>query len=77
MLYKKNTLVLKTVVRVEVQFILGDPGAESGGNSSMLRHSLRLNCIKSYNDHNFVKIYHNLPNFGNLGKIGNLNFSVT
>ena len=33
-------------------------------------------CIKSNNDHNFVKIFQNLPKFGNLGKIGNLNFSV-
>ena len=46
------------------------------GNSSMLRHGLRLICIKSNNDHNFVKIYQNLPKFGSLGKIGNLNFSV-
>ena len=45
--------------------------------SSMLKHGLRLICIKSYNDHNFVKIYQNLPKFGNLGKIGNLNFPVT
>ena len=34
-------------------------------------------CIKSYNDHNFVKIYRNLPKFGNLGKIGNLNIPAT
>ena len=33
--------------------------------------------LQSNNDHNFVKIYENLPKFGNLGKIGNLNFSVT
>ena len=46
-------------------------------NSSMLRHGLRLICIKSNNDHNFVKICQNLPKFGNFGKIGNLNFSVT
>ena len=26
---------------------------------------------------NFVKSYQNLPKFGNLGKIGNLNFLVT
>ena len=45
--------------------------------SSMLRHGLRLICIKSYNDHNYVKIDQNLPKFGNLGKIGNLNFFVT
>ena len=45
--------------------------------SSMLKDGLRLICIKSYNDHNFVKIYQNLPKFGNLGKIGNLNFPVT
>ena len=44
--------------------------------SKMLKHGLRLICIKSYNDHNFVKIYQNLPKFGNLGKIGNLNFPV-
>ena len=43
----------------------------------MLRHGLKLVCIKSYSDHNFVKSYQNLPKFGNLGKIGNLNFSVT
>ena len=41
-------------------------------DSSMLRHGLRLICIRSYNDHNFVKIYQNLPKFGNLGKIGGL-----
>ena len=46
-------------------------------NSSMLRHSLGLICINSYNDHNFVKIYQNLPKFRNVGKIGNLNFPVT
>ena len=43
----------------------------------MLRHGLRLICIKSYNDHNFVKIYQNLQKFGDLGKTGNLNFPVT
>ena len=42
----------------------------------MLRHGKRLICIKSYNDQNFVKIYQNLAKFGNLGKIGNLNFPV-
>ena len=41
-------------------------------DSSMLRHGLRLICIRSYNDHNFVKSYQNLPKFGNLGKIGGL-----
>ena len=46
-------------------------------DSSILTHGLRLICIKSYNGHNFVKIYQNLPKFGNLGKIGNLNFPVT
>ena len=46
-------------------------------NSSILSHGLGLSCIKSYNDHNFVKIHQNLPKFGNLGKIGNLNFPVT
>ena len=45
--------------------------------SSMLRRGLRLNCLKSYIDHNFVKIYQNLPKFGNLGKIGNLTFPAT
>ena len=44
---------------------------------SILRHGLRLICIKSYNDHNFVKIYQNLQKFGDLGKSGNLNFPVT
>ena len=39
--------------------------------------ALGLIYIKSYNDHNFAKIYQNLPKFGNLGKIGNLNFPVT
>ena len=44
----------------------------------MLRRGMRLICIKSYNDHNYVKIYSDLPKFGNLGKIiGNLNFPVT
>ena len=33
-------------------------------------------CIKSYYGHNFVKIYQNFPKFGNLEKIGNLNFPV-
>ena len=42
-----------------------------------VKAGLRLICIKFNNDHNFVKIYQNLPKFGNLGKIGNLNFSVT
>ena len=45
-------------------------------NSSILRHGLRLICIKSCKGDNFVKIYQNLPKFGNLGKIGNLNFPV-
>ena len=31
-------------------------------DSSMLRHGLRLICIRSYNDQNFVKIYQNLQN---------------
>ena len=44
---------------------------------SKLRYGLRLICIKSYNDHNFVKIYRNLPKFGNFGKISNLNFPAT
>ena len=43
----------------------------------MLRHDLRLIYIKSYNDQKFVKIYHNLPKFGNLGKIGNLKGAVS
>ena len=43
----------------------------------MLRHGLRLVCIKPYNGHNFVNIYQNLSKFGNLGKIGNLNFPET
>ena len=42
-----------------------------------LRHYLKLIYLKSYNDHNFGKIYQNLPKFCNLGKIGNLNFAVT
>ena len=45
--------------------------------SSMLRHGLRLISIESFNDRNFVKICQNFPNFGSLGKIGNLNFPVT
>ena len=48
-----------------------------GHFSSMFRHGLVLIFIKSYNDHNFMKIYQKLPKFGNLGKIGNLNFPVT
>ena len=43
----------------------------------MLRHGLRPICIKSYNNHNFEIIYQNFPNFGNLRKIGDLNFPVT
>ena len=43
----------------------------------MLRHGVRIVCIKCNNDHNFVKIYQNLPKFGNLKKIDNLNFPVT
>ena len=46
-------------------------------HSSILSHGLRLICIKSYNEHNFEKIYQNFPKFGNLRKIGNLNFPVT
>ena len=46
-------------------------------SQALLRHGLRLICIKSYNGHNFVKIDQNLPKFGNLGKIGNLNSPVT
>ena len=45
--------------------------------SSMLRRSLWLICIKSYNDHNVVQIYQNLPKFGKLGKIVNFSFPVT
>ena len=41
-------------------------------SQALLRHGLRLICIKSYNGHNFVKIDQNHPKFGNLGKIGNL-----
>ena len=43
----------------------------------MSRHGLSLICIKSYNDHNLVKIYQNLSKFGNLEDIGKLNFLVT
>ena len=43
----------------------------------MLRHGLRPICKKSYDDHNFVKIYQNLSKFGNLGNIGNLKIPVT
>ena len=39
-------------------------------NSSILRHGLRLIYIKSCKGDNFVKIYQNLPKFGNLGKNG-------
>ena len=46
-------------------------------NYWMLRHGVRIICIKSYNDPNFVKIYQNLPKFGNLKKLDNLNFPVT
>ena len=52
------------------------PPCKQALHSSMLRHGLRLICIKSYNAYNFVKIYQNLPKFGNLGQIGNLNFPV-
>ena len=45
--------------------------------SSMSRHGLSLIYIKSYNDHNLVKIYQNLSKFGNLEDIGKLNFLVT
>ena len=43
----------------------------------MLRHGLSLICIKSYNDHNLVKIYQNLSKFGDLEDIGKLNFPGT
>ena len=47
---------------------LANSGASGEPISSMLRHGLRLICMKSYNGHNFVKIYQNLPKFGSLGK---------
>ena len=45
--------------------------------SSMLGRGLSLICIKSYNDHNLVKIDQNLSKFGNLKEISKLNFPVT
>ena len=44
---------------------------------SSTRHGLSLICIKSYNDHNLVKIYQNLSKFASLDDIGKLNFLVT
>ena len=43
----------------------------------VLRHGVRIICIKCNNDHNFGKIYQHFPKFGNLKKIDNLNFPVT
>ena len=45
--------------------------------SSMLGRGLSLIGIKSYNDHNLVKIDQNLSKFGNLKDISKLNFPVT
>ena len=45
--------------------------------SSMLGRGLSLICIKSYNDHNLVKIDQNLSKFDNLKDISKLNFPVT
>ena len=45
--------------------------------SSMLGRWLSLICIKSYNDHNLVKIDQNLSKFDNLKEISKLNFPVT
>ena len=45
--------------------------------SSMLGRGLSLICIKSYNDHNHVKIDQNLSKFDNLKDISKLNFPVT
>ena len=45
--------------------------------SSMLGRGLSLICIKSYNDHNLVKIDQNLSKFGNLKDISKLNFPIT
>ena len=45
--------------------------------SSMSRHGLSLIYIKSYNDHNLVKIDQNLSKFDNLKEISKLNFPVT
>ena len=45
--------------------------------SSMLGRGLSLIGIKSYNDHNLVKIDQNLSKFGNLKEISKLNFPVT
>ena len=45
--------------------------------SSMLGRGLSLICIKSYNDHNLVKIDQNLSKFGKLKDISKLNFPVT
>ena len=45
--------------------------------SSMLGRGLSLICIKTYNDHNLVKIDQNLSKFGNLKDISKLNFPVT
>ena len=45
--------------------------------SSMLGRGLSLICIKSYNDHNLVKIDQNLSKFDNLKEISKLNFPVT
>ena len=50
------------------------PKQPKPANSIMLRHGLRLICIKSDNDHNFGKIYQNLPKFGILGKTVTLIF---
>ena len=43
----------------------------------MLRHGLSLISIKSYNDHNLVKMYQNLSKFCNLKDISKRNFPVT
>ena len=69
----KLRTILERVQRRATRWILRTKSGEVS-YSSMLRHGGGLICIQSYNDHNFVKIYQNLPKFGNLGKIGNLNF---
>ena len=43
----------------------------------MLGRGLSLIWIKSYNDHNLVKIDQNLSKFDNLKEISKLNFPVT
>ena len=58
--------ILMTTLFYKALILQGETSCWSLLGLKGLRHGLRLICTKSYTDHNFVKIYQNLPKFGSL-----------